>query len=131
MKIYPDCFPCFFRQASIAFENAGIDHDKRLNIFMNISKEIYKHELSVSPAHVTTRIHRLIRDETGLDPFASVKSEYNAKAMELYDELKAKVASSDEPLLTASRLAIAGNIIDFGIFTSVNIEATIERSLRA
>jgi uncharacterized protein with ATP-grasp and redox domains len=39
------------------------------------------------------------------------------------------VSESPDPLLTASRLAIAGNIIDFGIFASVDLEGTIERAL--
>jgi len=36
------------------------------------------------------------------------------------------VQESSDPLWTASRLAVAGNVIDFGIFTSVDIEGTVK-----
>jgi uncharacterized protein with ATP-grasp and redox domains len=41
------------------------------------------------------------------------------------------VRESGEPLWTASRLAIAGNVIDFGIFTSVDIEGAVRRALQS
>jgi hypothetical protein len=41
------------------------------------------------------------------------------------------VKESQNPLWTATRLAIAGNVIDFGIFTSVDIEGTIRRAINS
>jgi len=49
----------------------------------------------------------------------------------LGQELKKMVQESSDPLWTASRLAVAGNVIDFGIFTSVDIEGTVKRALHS
>lgn len=129
MKIDPDCFPCFFRQANIAFNHAGVDEESQAVILRDITGKIGEHDLSGSPAHVTTHIHRLIRDRVGDDPFKKVKSLYNHKALKMYPSLRNMIEKSEDPLFTATRLAIAGNIIDFGIFTSFDIEGAIKRAL--
>jgi uncharacterized protein with ATP-grasp and redox domains len=63
------------------------------------------------------------------DPFKEIKSEYNQIALRLYPSLKTIVEESPDPLWTCTRLAIAGNVIDFGIFSSVDIEGTIHKAL--
>jgi uncharacterized protein with ATP-grasp and redox domains len=65
----------------------------------------------------------------GRDPFEGIKSEYNQIALRLYPSLKTTLEKSPDPLWTSTRLAIAGNIIDFGIFTSIDIEGTIRMAL--
>ena len=81
------------------------------------------------PAYSTTFIHRRIRQLLGKDPFKELKCEYNQIALGLYPSLKTIVEKSPDPLWTAMRLAIAGNVIDFGIFTSVDIEGAIRKAL--
>lgn len=75
-------------------------------------------------------IHRKIREILKVDPFKDVKKRYNQIALSLYPELKRMVQSSKDPLGTATRLAIAGNVIDFGIFTSIDIKGTIEKAIK-
>ncbi len=140
MRVHPDCFPCFFRQAVIAlrffsetfFEGPSgqASHDERFEAVMKgIMPELQKADLSKSPAHATTFMHRRIREILGADPFKKVKADYNRLAMQACGRLSGLVTSSPDPLFTASRLAIAGNIIDFGIFTSIDIDATVRRAL--
>jgi uncharacterized protein with ATP-grasp and redox domains len=101
----------------------------RHEVVRAVLRELGKADPGKSPAHATTFMHRRIREMLGRDPFARVKSRYNSIAMDLYPRLKKMVSESHDPLFTATRLAIAGNIIDFGIFTSVDLEGTIERAL--
>lgn len=89
-----------------------------------------KADTSKTPAHTTTFIHRRIRQMLGKDPFKEIKSEYNQIALNMYPSLRAMVEESPDPLWTSTRLAIAGNIIDFGIFTSVDIEGTVTKAVR-
>ncbi|MCD6455245.1 MAG: DUF89 family protein, partial [Methanophagales archaeon] len=55
---------------------------------------------------------------------------YNEKALALYDSLKHKVEKSNDRLLTAIRIAIAGNVIDFGVSGNFDIEEEIDRVLK-
>jgi uncharacterized protein with ATP-grasp and redox domains len=77
------------------------------------------------------RIHQIVRAESGdQDPYLSAKKASTEQALTLYPHLKALVSKSSNPLETAIRLSIAGNIIDFGTAPDYNLEATIERALR-
>ena len=48
------------------------------------------------------------------DPYREVKRRSNALALELYPTLKQRVRASADPFAAAVRVAIAGNVIDFG-----------------
>jgi uncharacterized protein with ATP-grasp and redox domains len=129
MKVHPDCFPCFMRQCLIAIEQAGRNGVDENAVIKAALADIEKADLARSPAHATTNMHRTLRRMLGGDPFKNIKSQYNQIALKLYDSLKEKIAQSAEPLATASRLAIAGNVIDFGIYSTIDIEGTVERAL--
>jgi uncharacterized protein with ATP-grasp and redox domains len=55
------------------------------------------------------------------------KEKSNRELLNRYDEFKQRVRNSNNPFDTALRLAIAGNIIDFGPTDNFDVEGTIER----
>lgn len=129
MKVHLDCFPCFLKQTLIAVRLGTKDETLQVEILKGVMDEIKATDMSQPPAHSTTFLHRKIRQLLGKDPFNEIKSEYNQIALGLYPELKKRVDNSHDPLWTAVRLAIAGNVIDFGIFTSVDIIGTVEKAI--
>jgi uncharacterized protein with ATP-grasp and redox domains len=131
MKIHLDCFPCFLKQSIISIRLGTKDERLQETILKSILTEIQNADLSRPPAYTTTFIHRKIRHLIGKDPFKEIKSEYNKVALSLYPSLRSIVEKSSDPLWTGTRLAIAGNVIDFGIFTSVDIEGSINRALNS
>jgi len=131
MRVHLDCFPCFLKQSIIALRLGTKDELLQEEILKSILPEIQIADVSKPPAYTTTFIHRKIRQLLGKDPFKGIKSEYNQVALRLYPSLKNIVGKSPDPLWTATRLAIAGNVIDFSIFTSVDIEGTIRKALNS
>jgi len=129
MRVHLDCFPCFLKQSLIALRLGTQDLALQEQILKSILDEIKGADISKPPAYTTTFIHKKIRNLLGKDPFKGIKSEYNQIALALYPSLKTLVEESRDPLWTSTRLAIAGNVIDFGIFTTVDIEGTVKRSL--
>ena len=129
MKVHLDCFPCFLRQTIIALRLGTKDELLQERILKSILPEIQIADISMPPAYTTTFIHRKIRQLLGKDPFGELKHEYNKISLGLYPSLITMVRESQDPLWTATRLAIAGNVIDFGIFTSVDIEGTILKAI--
>jgi len=129
MRVHLDCFPCFLRQSLIALRLGTRDKALQEVILKSVLEDIRSADTSKPPAFTTTFIHRRIRQMLGKDPFKEIKSEYNQAALKLYPSLKTVVEKSADHLRTAARLAIAGNVIDFGIFTSVDIEGTVRRAL--
>jgi uncharacterized protein with ATP-grasp and redox domains len=131
MKVHLDCFPCFLKQTLIAARFGTKDESLQLSLIIDILEEIRYTDMERPPAYSTTFLHRKIRQILNKNPFKEIKEEYNQIALSLYSGLKKQVKHSSDPLWTAVRLAIAGNVIDFGIFTSVDILGTIERALNS
>ncbi len=129
MKTSLDCLPCFLKQTIIALRLSGASEELQKEVISAVSDEIKRTDFTRPPAWTTTFIHKRIRDILAMDPFERVKSEYNQKALSIYPDLKRLVSESPDPLWTAVRLAIAGNVIDFGISTTIDIEGTIKKAL--
>jgi uncharacterized protein with ATP-grasp and redox domains len=90
-------------------------------------------DLSLSPTEISSGIYRIIHEAGGAaDPYAAIKKRFNDLALSMLPDLRARVEDSPDPWDTAVRLAIAGNIIDFGGGKDVDervVHETIERSL--
>lgn len=65
------------------------------------------------------------------NPFADEKKLSNQMALQLYKEWKPRVESTENPMDLALRLAIAGNIMDYGAFNSFSIRDTIQSVMHA
>lgn len=71
--------------------------------------------LDATPPEIAQKTYRLVYEITGNnDPFKELKRLANQHALELYPRFKEAVAAADDPLLSACKLAIAGNSIDLG-----------------
>jgi uncharacterized protein with ATP-grasp and redox domains len=130
MRTRLECFPCFLRQTIIALNQYPEAAERHEEILRAVLPVLADADTSKPPAYTTTFIHRLIRQRLGGDPFRGVKFTYNGIAMDLFPGLKKTIERSNDPLWMAARLAISGNVIDFGIYTSVDIDSSIRRALR-
>ena len=75
-------------------------------------------------------IHRLVKKETGKDdPYVKIKEESNRLVLKHYNKLKRMVWTSSDRLLKAVELAIAGNIIDYGVKNSVDVAQELKKIL--
>ncbi len=89
-----------------------------------------------APARISTLLHRLIRETSGVDPYKKIKDEYNRIALAQLPDLRAmaKAASASSsgkhPLEGGVRAAIAGNIIDFGIYDTIDLDRSLQESFR-
>ena len=133
MKTYIECIGCLVKQ-SVEIAKAHIPQDKQDTFIRSILKRISEIDYSNPPPVMATEMYSLVRDLTGIfDPYAEIKNYYNEKALKLYPEYTRLIASSDDPFETALRIAVAGNIIDFGMGTrdSIQIRETVDRALGA
>jgi len=133
MRTYFDCIPCFVRQTLDAARLATDDeqiHEKVVREVLRLAVDL---DMSRSPPSIGQQIHRLIREQVGKDdPYRKIKNRFNNLALKLYPELRKQIVDSDNRLETAIRLAIAGNIIDFGVNSSLeesHVKETISDSL--
>lgn len=110
-----DCIPCMLRQALGAARVISDDAVMHRRVLNEVSRLIPELPLDVTPPEVAQQVYRLVYRLTGSeDPYREEKRRANEIALSLYPHLKRVVADSDEPLLTACKLAIGGNSIDLG-----------------
>ena len=85
-----------------------------------------------SPPVLGREMHRMIRQElNNPDPYLEIKEKYNRMIMEKYSDFKKSVRTAEDPFDAAMRLAIAGNVIDFGTQHQMDIIDTINRVMDA
>ncbi len=115
MKTYLDCMPCFVQQALDAVSMATDDSRVRLRVMRRVLRAMSGFPLDSSPLRMAAQIHDMVRRETGEpDPYRDVKKHANAFALEMMPRLLKRVRTSADPFETALRIAIAGNIMDWG-----------------
>jgi len=89
------------------------------------------HESNSSP-EIQRALHHKLRELNGVvDPFYKEKQQSNRIAYKLYGEWKPKVLASDDPFNLALRLAIAGNIMDYGVDHVFDVQKTIKEAIHA
>jgi uncharacterized protein with ATP-grasp and redox domains len=126
MKTYLDCIPCFYRQALETARITGVNEIIQKKIIDEISQLIPNFSLDANPPDMGRTIYTLVRKITGVkDPFKEIKENSNKLALSFYLKLKQKIESSEDRLLTALKLSIAGNVIDYGVKNSINVEEEI------
>lgn len=128
MKTYIDCIPCFYRQAIESSRIAGLSEVKIKKVIDKIGGTIADIGLGMTPPEMGAIFQKIIQDVSGnRDLYKDAKDKSNRLAFDLYDKVKKKVRASKDKLLTAIESAIAGNIIDFGVKNSLNVEKELEK----
>jgi len=121
MRVFLDCFPCFLRQTLDAVRFVTNDEQIHERVVRQVLELVNNIDAGQTPPAIGQQIHRLIRQMTGnADPYRQRKHDSNVLAMKLYPPLKERIRDSSHPLETAVRLAIAGNIMDFGLYSSLD-----------
>lgn len=129
MKTSIDCIPCFIRQALDGIRMLTDDQAVHEAVVCEVLSRTSTMDFSQPPPKMGQIIHQLIRNASGIqDPYREIKNNCNRLALGLYPELKTCVDRSPDRFETAVRLAIAGNIIDFGTSSQVD-DDTIHMSI--
>lgn len=131
MKINLDCIPCFQRQALQAVRFISDDERLHEQVLKKVMKTLLELEWDSTPPEMAREVHKLIRSlMKENDPYKEVKKESNDLVLKMYPRCKGIVERSKDPLRTAIRFAIAGNIIDFGALQEFNLKKTIKEVLK-
>ena len=131
MRTYLDCIPCLMNQALRAARLATDNEEIIKTIMDEVGLMIKDIPMENPPPKTALRVYRIVAELTGNpDPCRDLKNDHTCKVLELYPTLKEKISRSNDRLLAGIRLAIAGNVIDFGINYSLNIEKDIDRILK-
>ncbi len=129
MKIYLDCIPCFIRQALEAVTMVTSDTKQQETVIRKVLALAADMDMAQTPPVMAQQIHRMVRElAQDNDPYRDVKRQFTQLALQLLPGMEKAVREADDPLGAAVRLAIAGNIIDFGVTANI-AEDQVEKEL--
>ena len=127
MRLNLDCIPCFQRQALQAVRLISKDARLHEQVLREVLKMLSNLLWDSTPPEMAHEVHKIVRSLTQEeDPYRKVKQESNDLVLKMYPEAKRKVERSKDPLRTAVKFAIAGNIIDYGALREFNLKETIK-----
>lgn len=130
MKVHLECIPCLLRQALEATKMSTTDEVVRENSLREAAIYLLNEKWTKILPELGTNVHRIVKRVTGnIDPYNQLKEKYNYVALELYPKLKVIVENSEDALLAAVKVAIAGNVIDFGPKVTINLEKEVKNVL--
>ncbi len=130
MKTYLDCLPCFMNQTLRAGRLASTNEHKIKQLLDETGAMIKDISMEKTPAEIGEIIYANIRKITAVnDPYKAIKAKSIEEAKIMVPTLKAILNKSNDRLITAIRMAIAGNIIDFGMQKKFSLTEDVFRIL--
>lgn len=130
MKVYLECYPCFFQQAINVARMIDADEDMTRKILLEVNGLLPKIPVDATPPEIGREVYRIISHLTGIrDPYRELKKKCTEQALALYPSLKDRVRSAEDRLRRAIRIAIAGNVIDFGSNTPFDMARDLKSIL--
>lgn len=130
MKVVSECFYCCLKQAHTSLSLVLKDEEKILAYLKELLPLMKKFVLDKTPSEYSTLVLKEATRLLGVhDPYAEAKKLCNALALEWEGYLRKLVHDSQEPLRTAIKLSVVGNIIDLGIKEQIDVKKSIEQIL--
>ena len=129
IKVTYDCIPCAIGSLITLFNKGLVPVKKKDGTMRALLRYLSEIDFDQSPPLLGRQMHRIIRQVlNNPDPYFELKQQFNRALLDLYPELKKRVMESADPFQLALRLAIAGNVIDFGPNHSFDMKGTLDRA---
>lgn len=128
MKSYLDCIPCIMHNIVATLNGHISDKKIRNEAFNKILIELQQKDFSLlSPPVLTDNLHKIMQEYLdNKDIYKEIKKECNNEALKIYEHAETLYNESSTKLKTAIKIAIAGNLIDYGALKSFNIENILD-----
>jgi uncharacterized protein with ATP-grasp and redox domains len=129
IKVTYDCIPCAIGSLITLFKKGLVADEKQESTMRALLDYLSKIDYNQSPPNLGREMHRIIRDVLqDPDPYYDIKQKFNRLMLDYYPDLKKLVDEAENPFQMALRLAIAGNVIDYGPNQLFDINKTLEQA---
>jgi uncharacterized protein with ATP-grasp and redox domains len=132
MNIALDCIPCIINNYNSLIQTSNLSDEIKEKNLRQFLAFLAKTDYQQSPPVLGREIHRMIRQMlSNKDPYSEIKAKYNRMILNMYSKFENMIKKSDDPFITALKLAIAGNVIDFGCQHQLDIMDTVQKILNS
>jgi len=132
MKVHYECAACFLRQTREALDLATDNETLKMDVTEKVVKIVSEnfHKGAVSNV-IGTEVHRTIKKETGNhDPYSREREISNDIALDFLPQVD-NILGDGSNLKTYIKIAIAGNVIDFGALgLDMDMESLIIQTMK-
>jgi uncharacterized protein with ATP-grasp and redox domains len=126
MRVEKRCYECFLKQAERALAVANASEEQKSKALQLINNKLSEISSQTIPIQFGKFVYDTVKSLTqNNDPYHKIKKNSTQIALKLYPHLQQRVKSSTHPLLTALKIAVSANIIDFGANHNFDIEKDI------
>jgi len=128
MRSSLECQPCLTRQALEVARIVSDDEALHARVLKRVMKVLSKIDYRLPPPQIAYSVYGAVNKATGCaDPYLQIKERSDGMALECYPWAKETVSKSASPLDTAMKLAVAANVVDFG----VGVKGDLKEALRS
>jgi uncharacterized protein with ATP-grasp and redox domains len=127
LNIQTDCIACIFNQALRVTKTLGLDDTSSKKILDLAASHVPKFTFSKNPPQNATPLYQDMAKELGVvDLYYDVKQSSIKKAKELAPKCEQILASSEDKFLTATKIAVVGNVIDLASEVIFDLEREVD-----
>jgi len=130
MKLSAECIPCLLRRAVYEVELCA--PGRAMETLRECSLVVAeKASERISSAEFASAIHQCAYAAIGKDdPYSDLKKRSNEVALSMLPVAERFVEGSKNPLITAMRVSIIGNLLDFGIEGSIGSPEALKKAFK-
>ena len=131
MKTALECLPCYLRQA-MQVARLSTDNTKlQLEAMRKVAQLTSRMDMAKTPPENSIAVYRALAEITACpDPYEEIKKDSNRQALALLPQFAEMTEKAADSLAFALRLAIGGNIIDYGAMHDFDVDAALDRCLQ-
>jgi len=116
MRVQIDCYPCILSQLSELAKKAVGGEDEQHAFVKHLMKLVLDADDRTTPPEFAGKFHDAVVKSAGeIDPYREVKDRSTELGLKLLPDLRRMAETAADPFEAAVRLAIGGNIIDYGV----------------
>ncbi|MFQ3579580.1 MAG: ARMT1-like domain-containing protein [Bacteroidales bacterium] len=124
------CVFCFISGFGKLLNELHYSEEKKVSILQELFARLSRMNLMEPAPYIAGEIHKHFRELLqNDDPYKERKEFYNHRVMERYSYYRNFIDTAKNPLFTAMKLAVAGNIIDYGPTDTFSLEDTVKEVL--
>ena len=132
MKVHYECAACFLRQTREALDLATDDESLKMDVTEKVVKLVSETFRKGAVSNfIGTEVHRTIKNETGNNnPYHREREISNDIAADFLPQVE-KILEENNKLKNYVKVAIAGNVIDFGALgLDMDMESLIVKTMK-
>jgi hypothetical protein len=128
MKIDERCLDCIYDQSKRVCDLLHVSQEQKQAIDALTHRHIASFDHQTTPPHNAAPLYEAIAELLGVeDLYQAFKKESSQKAKAFIPLCEAHIASSEDPLFTATKTAVAGNVIDLAAVMLYDLEEELEK----